>query len=240
MSNLINLIGKKFNRLTVLERVLPNYINGNARWKCLCDCGNIIVTDSQSLKTGNTQSCGCLLYETRTKITINKYELNEIFGIGYDIHENIFYFDLDDFEKIKEYHWRKDKQGYFVTKSKKTNKKALYLHRMILNINQEDIEVDHIDRDRGNNRKKNLRIATQSQNSMNSKLSKNNSTGFIGVQYNKKLNNYTAFITVNRHTMNLGTYKYLVEAVIARLKGEKVYFKDFSPQQHLFKEFGIQ
>lgn len=53
----LNLIGNKYGRLTVVERVNNK---GASRFKCVCDCGNTIVTNGQSLKDGHTKSCGCL------------------------------------------------------------------------------------------------------------------------------------------------------------------------------------
>ena len=61
--DLSNMIGKRFGKLTVIERKL-NHITPSgqkkAMWLCICDCGNEIVVSSQSLKTGHTKSCGCL------------------------------------------------------------------------------------------------------------------------------------------------------------------------------------
>ena len=50
-----DLTNKRFNRLVVIERI-PN----SSKWKCLCDCGNIVITTTNHLNTGHTQSCGCL------------------------------------------------------------------------------------------------------------------------------------------------------------------------------------
>ena len=59
-----NLMGQKFGRLTVTGEA-PN--SGEAtRWVCLCDCGNELIVRSQSLKKGNTKSCGCLRAEMMT------------------------------------------------------------------------------------------------------------------------------------------------------------------------------
>lgn len=49
-----NLTNRTFGRLTVQEW------SGNGKWKCICDCGNIILVQTNNLKNGNTQSCGCL------------------------------------------------------------------------------------------------------------------------------------------------------------------------------------
>lgn len=59
MSKFIDITGKKFNKLTVVER-LDNAAGGIAVWKCICDCGNITVVRGSNLKNGAVKSCGCL------------------------------------------------------------------------------------------------------------------------------------------------------------------------------------
>lgn len=54
---LIDLTGQKFNRLLVIKRDLSRK---GVYWICQCDCGNQVSVLSQNLRTGNTQSCGCL------------------------------------------------------------------------------------------------------------------------------------------------------------------------------------
>ena len=53
-----NLTGKQFSKLTVLHRVKNK--TRHAKWLCVCQCGNKIEAFATNLKTGNTQSCGCL------------------------------------------------------------------------------------------------------------------------------------------------------------------------------------
>ena|SRR3990170_4792675 len=66
-SKVIDLSGQKFGRLIALEYVgITNH--RNAKWKCKCDCGNIIVTDSGSLRQRKSNSCGCLNIEKIRKI----------------------------------------------------------------------------------------------------------------------------------------------------------------------------
>jgi len=64
MGTTIDLIGKKFNRLTVISREGRSPSN-KIMWKCLCDCGKILDIIGASLKNGNTKSCGCLNDENR-------------------------------------------------------------------------------------------------------------------------------------------------------------------------------
>lgn len=61
MGKFIDLTGHKFERLTVIER--RGSRRSRALWLCVCTCGNEIVVDSNSLRTGNTRSCGCLQKE---------------------------------------------------------------------------------------------------------------------------------------------------------------------------------
>ena len=72
--NIINLIGKKFGRLTVIERA-EDYIKPNGqhdlRWLCKCECGNTIITLGRSLKSGGTKSCGCLWKEVASETAKN-------------------------------------------------------------------------------------------------------------------------------------------------------------------------
>ena len=65
-SNLIDLTGKRFGRLLVIERS-PNKGNSRgARWWCQCDCGNLKSISCKSLKTGRVISCGCYNKEKAT------------------------------------------------------------------------------------------------------------------------------------------------------------------------------
>lgn len=58
MSKLIDMTGKKYGRLTVLEKAY--YANRNVYWKCLCDCGNVTIKKGILIRLGKTASCGCL------------------------------------------------------------------------------------------------------------------------------------------------------------------------------------
>lgn len=59
---LIDLTGRRFGRLVVVGRHSSR--NGRTLWACVCDCGGETVVDGGNIKTGRTQSCGCLFAET--------------------------------------------------------------------------------------------------------------------------------------------------------------------------------
>lgn len=62
MGAFIDLVGRTYNRLTVVKRA--GFTNqGGSRWECLCDCGNTTFVSGGNLRNGHTRSCGCLLKE---------------------------------------------------------------------------------------------------------------------------------------------------------------------------------
>lgn len=63
MTKCLDLVGKNFNRLTVIKRVENNRF-GQTQWLCECECGKKIIVKGYHLKNGNTRSCGCLQRET--------------------------------------------------------------------------------------------------------------------------------------------------------------------------------
>lgn len=58
MATPINLTGRRFGRLIVLQR-LPNDSRGEARWGCICDCGKKTAVLGSHLRRGRVKSCGC-------------------------------------------------------------------------------------------------------------------------------------------------------------------------------------
>jgi len=76
--NIIDMVGKKFNRLTVIKRIYPNKKNGNTNWLCKCDCGNEKIVDGSNLRRGNTKSCGCLQQNwMELKLASMRYVIHE-------------------------------------------------------------------------------------------------------------------------------------------------------------------
>lgn len=61
-SNIIDLTGQRFGKLTVLKRIENKKYKDRERiqWLCKCDCGNTTKATTPSLRSGNKSSCGCL------------------------------------------------------------------------------------------------------------------------------------------------------------------------------------
>jgi hypothetical protein len=106
--------------------------------------------------------------------------------------------DGEDYERFSQYKWHYN-QGYAVRKP------GILMHREI-NKTKQGCHTDHINGNMLDNRKANLRTCTASQNAMNSKLSKNNKSGFKGVYWRKDTEKWRAKIVINRKTIHLGHY----------------------------------
>lgn len=205
-----NLIGKRFGNLVVEENV------DDYRVKCLCDCGNYKIAYKVKLEQGHVKSCGCGKYKR------NKYDLTGEYGVGYYNNNNGFFiFDKEDYDKIKDYTWQPTTNGYCRSSDKKS------FHRIVMDC-PEGLLVDHINHNKFDNRKANLRICTQQQNSRNKKVSRNNFSGVSGVVYVKNRNRWKARIWVNGVGIYLGHYKTFEEAVKARKEAEQKYFGEFA------------
>ena len=156
----------------------------------------------------------------------NTYCLDGEYGIGYTYKGDEWYFDLEDYDLIKNYTWHVDKTGYLVAFE---NRKMLFMHRIIMNC-PDGMYVDHIHgkRTRNDNRKKNLRLATKSQNAMNVGLNSLNKSGVTGVFFDKSKGLWCARIEINQKMKHIGYYNTKDAAIKARKDAEIKYFGEFS------------
>ena len=241
MGKLIDLAGKKFGRLTVLYKGETVKHGESSKWVCKCECGNIVEKTSSYLKNSKCPSCGCYKKEAITMVRkserkYNKYEIFDDYVKMYASNTGTpFYIDKEDLNKVSKYTWMENHKGYIVRTAK-----YLALHRYIINDLPDDMVIDHIDRDKKNNRKSNLRVVTQQDNTLNRSINSNNEFGVSGVhKNNSNVNPYAATFGAKGRFF-YGSYKTLEEAIVARLRAEKEMFGNEAPQKHLFKEYGIE
>lgn len=70
---MIDMLGKRFGRLVVIDSSTRRGSDGSAFWVCQCDCGQIKEILGTNLRKGMTQSCGCLQKEkAQTQISANR------------------------------------------------------------------------------------------------------------------------------------------------------------------------
>jgi formate-dependent nitrite reductase cytochrome c552 subunit len=89
------------------------------------------------------------------------------------------------------------------------------MHRLIINNNDSKMHTDHKNNNPLDNRRENLRICTNSQNQMNTKVQINNTSGFKGVVWNKIAKKWVAQIKLNNKLKNLGYYINIKDAARA-------------------------
>lgn len=94
------------------------------------------------------------------------------------------------------------------------------MHRLILNA-PDDRLVDHINRDKLDNRCSNLRLVSFKTNITNRGKQRNNSSGYTGVQYRKDRNKWFALIGNNGSYKRLGSFDNPAEAHKAYLKAKE-------------------
>lgn len=80
--------------------------------------------------------------------------------------------------------------------------------------------IDHIDRNRLNNKWSNLREVSQSCNLQNCNLRKNNTSGINGVSWHKNKNKWVSYIVINYETKHIGIFDNFNDAVMARYQEE--------------------
>ena len=245
MSNMIDMTGWIMSehgvpdsRLTVIRQVEERN-NGGVVWLCECACSehNKILVSGVYLRNGTKKSCGCLARENLARLCeqrkkSNQYNLDGEYGIGYTSKGEEFWFDLEDYNLIREYHWYYDSYGYVASNVEVDGKETIVrLHRLVMGDIPNGQVVDHKTHPPRNglkvdNRKSNLRITTRKGNGRNAALKINNTTGVAGVNYEEAINKYRVRISTDEGVKYLGVYADLEEAAKVRETAEKQYFKD--------------
>jgi hypothetical protein len=115
--------------------------------------------------------------------------------------------DEDVYEWASKFKWSDNGNGYAVRNEWFAPKRfrKQYLHRLIAGANPEQW-VDHINGNKSDNRKENLRVCTSFENSMNRKGNKRLFSKYKGVSFNRKTLKWTAKISIDRKSISLGTF----------------------------------
>lgn len=100
--------------------------------------------------------------------------------------------------------------------------KTVFMHKLI-NETPDDMDTDHINQNPLDNRRKNLRTATRSQNQHNVGLRKDNKSGIRGVNWNSLENKWKVFLNFEKKHYYLGTFRDKKDAIMARKEAERIY-----------------
>ena len=126
--------------------------------------------------------------------------------------------DDEDFSWLNQ--WRWDFDGRYARR--REGGKKIYLHQVIQD-NQSGKLIDHINRNKLDNRRANLRNVSPRINIINSKLRNTNKPGYKGIWFCKDRNKWQVSITVNYIKIHLGTFKELNDAIKVRKNAENKY-----------------
>ena len=126
-----------------------------------------------------------------------------------------FFVDLEDYPIVRENYWHY-LDGYL-----RSTRLGL-MHRYFMKDELQPADcIDHINRNRLDNRRSNLRISCRQQNAHNKSVYKTNTSGHAGVKWNARLEKWQVQITRNKKRVHLGVYSDLQEAIRARKIAER-------------------
>jgi hypothetical protein len=130
--------------------------------------------------------------------------------------------DIDDFDKITKYKWFLTKGGYAESKESEHIK----MHHLVFKKPDNEFVIYHSDKNKLNNRKKNLREVTKSMNSFNRDITPSGS-GCVGVHFDKARGKWLASIQKDSKNINLGRFENLEDAIKSRKNAELFYYGEY-------------
>lgn len=143
-------------------------------------------------------------------------------------HHLPFQIDRSDLEIVSRYTWRISSCDYPVTNIPTfisyNSQRTVFLHLLLLGNAPSGLEWDHRNRDRRDNRRRNLRLVTHGVNMRNRAIQCNSTTGVVGVVHrNNKWEVSIGFDGIRKY---VGTFNTLEEATKARKDAEVRYWRD--------------
>ena len=204
-------IGAVFGRLTVISE---EYRGKHYTYKCKaqCICGNVVEVPVNNLRTYRTASCGCLVSDTHSTHKMSKTR-------PYSIYQHILGRCTDENDPAYSYYggrgirvcqeWEESFSKFWEDMNEGYN---------------DTLTIDRIDTNKNYN-KDNCRWATKSMQSFNRRKSDTyNTSGRVGVYWNKEKSKWNSKIAVQYKQKHLGYFDNFEDAVDARVRAEILYF----------------
>ena len=160
----------------------------------------------------------------------NKAEMKKIALSGKKGNGKFALVDNSDYEYLNQFKWHISSPGYptrGIWSSQRKQNKLVNMHRELIK-SEKGFEIDHINGDKLDNRRSNLRIVTHKQNIANQKLQSKSRSGYKGVSYYKNYKKWEAYICTNKKKYRLGYFITKEEGALAYNQAAIKYFGEFA------------
>lgn len=201
-----NLVGKIYGKLTVIEQSGRNSSN-KITWKCLCECGSNCIVSGNSLNTSKTKSCGCLKVEGKHgKSYSSEYKTWNGVLQRCSNPENTQYENYGGRGITYDLRWNSFEEFY---KDMGERPEGMTLDRI-------DVNGDYC--------KDNCRWAASSLQGFNKRKTKRNTSGYVGVHWDKSKEKWMSFIKKDNKFKFLGYFDDIESARQCREHAELKYY----------------
>lgn len=139
--------------------------------------------------------------------------------------------DDEDFEFLNQFRWHFGKsvsRTEYIRTESGIVPRVILMHRFIMGVNDSKVEVDHINHDKLDNRRSNLRLCNRMENGRNRRKGKNNTSGYKGVTWDKERGKWKASIESMNKVKHLGRFDNPEEAALAYDKAAIMMYGDFA------------
>lgn len=208
-----DLKGLRFGKLSTISQHYDE--QGRRVWLCRCDCGNEVTFTQTQLLSGKATSC--------RKCYQHSCKIENGVGIGHTVRGKQFLFDPEFLSLVSSRKWHSSQKGYIVSGKGETR---ILLHRYVMNA-PPNKQIDHINRDKADCRRCNLRLAENAENCANTATYANNlSSGHKNVY--RDGGRYRVKIRKGGRLYSFRGYETLAEAVAVANEKRKELFGEFA------------
>lgn len=193
--------GRRFGSLTVTGRAESGFTSSGvelARWECRCDCGNTTTSWASHLRAGNTKSCGCGRKLAGRSGAPPAIRGERWVALGHDRFARV---SESDFDKVEKATWHLDSTGY---PAARINGRTMRLHAVLLPTAHGF--VDHIDGDKLNNTRGNLRVASLAESARNQTARSGSRSRFKGVDFVRGVGKWRARVRADGRVHHVGLF----------------------------------
>lgn len=209
----IEMIGKKFDRLTVIEEAgIDNH--KKILYLCQCICGKTKIIRGGDLRKGKSRSCGCLNGElAKKRKTTHGLSSTSTYQVWSNMLQrcnnpkNSRYCDYGGRGIYMCRYWLKF-ENFFTDMGERP----------------ENLTIERLDNNLGYY-KQNCKWGTRMEQARNQRIRKDNKTGYEGVVWDKVQKKYRVQIMANSQTHHIGSFDSLNQAIIAKKTAEQYYWK---------------